>query len=99
MAISKWRGVVGLLLLMIASCGRSDDYLDEISRHLESRTMIPAGSTWLVSATSGDRGTTWRTLTYDASGWPSTVTPAGYGETYVQPIPYGPDPNHKPTTV
>jgi hypothetical protein len=101
------RGELGLaLLLATVACGDDRPPAADVaaagSPVLVENDYIRARSSWWVSAESGDRGTEWRQpgyLPYQHDGWPAMTAPLGYGETYVNPIPYGSDPNHKPPTV
>jgi hypothetical protein len=59
---------------------------------------------WRVSAVGGDRGTRWLEPDYpntdaEQANWIGVTAPWGYGESYVNTIPYGPNAANKPLTV
>jgi hypothetical protein len=60
---------------------------------------IPKATYWNVSAIGGDRGANWHQTLGDFTSWEWFRAPMGYGETYVNEIPFGPDASNKPTTV
>lgn len=63
-------------------------------------TYVNRASYWNTSAVGGDRGAEWFKFPGgDFTGWEWMPAPSGYGETYVNSIPFGADPNNKPTTV
>jgi hypothetical protein len=94
-------GAAGLGCL--AACGPEAAPLASADRAVTSETVfVPTRDLWWVSPTAGDRGTSWRVPGYDPStqpGWTNARGPLGYGESYVNVIPYGSDPNNKPVTV
>lgn len=54
---------------------------------------IAQGSFWDYLASASTPATNWMDPGYNATAWPSTVAPAGYGDPLVVgTIPYGPDP-------
>jgi polysaccharide biosynthesis protein PslG len=44
-----------------------------------TRTLVSAGSTWSYSDTGKNLGTTWRTPSYDQTGWAKGAARLGYG--------------------
>ena len=60
---------------------------------------INHGDSWAYRDSAAGVPEGWNQLGFDTSSWTTANGPLGYGETYVNPIPYGPDPTHKPRTV
>ncbi|HTM20140.1 MAG TPA: hypothetical protein VL172_06530 [Kofleriaceae bacterium] len=100
------RRFAGILLLLAfgATCtDQPEEPLDTESTGaaLTTESMLVArAATWWMWNHGEDLGVAWRehdyTFVYPAT---SATAPLGYGETYVNPIDYGSDPNHKPITV
>ncbi len=100
---TSWRAI--FILALAASCGGPVD-LDEGSRSAQdsfaatvSATIVARRADWWVWPNADDPGICWMHGCWSDVGWTNATAPLGYGETYVNPIPYGSDPDHKPITV
>jgi hypothetical protein len=61
---------------------------------------IAQGSFWDYLATASTPSANWMDPNYNATAWPSTYGPAGYGEPFiVGTVPYGPDPSARYLTT
>ena len=99
--------IVGLpLLLVAAACAAetppSPPPLASIAAaNTATLHVIRRQAQWRVSAAGVDQGPAWweEAINFPDGTWQERYAPLGYGESYVNPLPYGSDPNHKPTTV
>src|SRR5688572_27541039 len=67
---------------------------------VQGRVAIAPKSTWKFHDQGVDLKTSWRTTTYDDSGWSSGPGILGYGESYIATtLNYGPNPNNKYITT
>src|SRR5688500_3584026 len=102
------RRTTGMALLLMAGCGQpssneGEDPIgiqDNLTAGLIETVYVARRDTWSYWYQRENLGTAWREHAWTPpGGQTSGATPLGYGESYVNTIPYGPEPSNKPITV